>query len=334
MIVNKDLNSADPTLKKWMTAIRYLHMAKRSAPSSAKNLIPPLPIDSLQRTQLAPTFDPRTVHHLNRIMGNLHITTLRERADLLSEILERELKVSITGTALSTVFGRKRSWAHGMTAEHLHALDFPDPVHPGRPGLVDYTLEDEPVRSSVLPLKQITLIRTMSTIIKMIHALIMIDGDIPLNRISTHPLENFLGLLRRILHDCKKFDEFLHGVARNVIVSEIFHELGYPCDICDRENQGGVVNWTSGKAIPDPKFTAAEAVEQIWVTLPLGASPHTYVSSEDAEKIDKVMAWLEKIERVTSTKQIICDGHFTIRATANSKIMASLLQGRPSRPWR
>jgi hypothetical protein len=48
MIVNKDFNSADPTLKKWMTAIRYLHMAKRSASSSAKNLIPPLPIDFLQ----------------------------------------------------------------------------------------------------------------------------------------------------------------------------------------------------------------------------------------------------------------------------------------------
>jgi hypothetical protein len=34
MIVNKDVNSGDPTLKKWITAIRYLHMAKHSAPSS------------------------------------------------------------------------------------------------------------------------------------------------------------------------------------------------------------------------------------------------------------------------------------------------------------
>jgi hypothetical protein len=66
-------------------------------PSSAKSLLPPLPIDSLQQTQLAPTFDPRTVRHLNRIMGNLHIMTLREQVYLLSEILERELKVSITG---------------------------------------------------------------------------------------------------------------------------------------------------------------------------------------------------------------------------------------------
>jgi hypothetical protein len=93
-----------------------------------------------------PTFDPMTVRHLNRIMSNLHITTLREQVDLLSEILEQKLKVSITGTELSINFGRKGSGAHGMIAEHLHALDSPDPLHPGRPGLVDQTLEDDVVR--------------------------------------------------------------------------------------------------------------------------------------------------------------------------------------------
>jgi hypothetical protein len=79
-------------------------------------------------------------------MGNLHITTLREQVDLLSEISERKLKVSITGADLSTVFGRKGSWAYGVIAEHLHALNSPDPSHPGRPGLVDHTLEDHVVR--------------------------------------------------------------------------------------------------------------------------------------------------------------------------------------------
>jgi hypothetical protein len=58
---------------------------------------------------------------------------LPEQVYLLSEILDRELKVSITGAELSTVFGRKRLWAHGMIAEHLHALDSPGPLHPGRP---------------------------------------------------------------------------------------------------------------------------------------------------------------------------------------------------------
>jgi hypothetical protein len=42
-------------------------------------------------------------------MGNIQMTTLPEQVDLLSEILERELKQSITGAELSTVFGRKGS---------------------------------------------------------------------------------------------------------------------------------------------------------------------------------------------------------------------------------
>jgi hypothetical protein len=110
--------------------------------------------------------------------------------------------------------------------------------------------EQGPAGSSVSPLKRITLIRTISTIIGVIYALIMIDGGIPLDRISTHPLENFFGLLRLILHDCNKFEEFLHAAARNVIVNEIFHELGHPRDICGRENQGGVVSGISGKTTP------------------------------------------------------------------------------------
>jgi hypothetical protein len=79
-------------------------------------------------------------------MGNLHITTLHKRVYLFSEILERELKVSITGAELSTVLGRKGSWAHGMIAEHLHAPHSPDSLYPGRLGLVDHTLEDDVVR--------------------------------------------------------------------------------------------------------------------------------------------------------------------------------------------
>jgi hypothetical protein len=93
-----------------------------------------------------PTFDPRTVRHLNQIMGNLHITTLREQVCLLSEILVREPKVSITAAELSMIVGEKGLSAHGMIAKHLHALDSPDPLHPGCSGLVDHTLEDDVVR--------------------------------------------------------------------------------------------------------------------------------------------------------------------------------------------
>jgi hypothetical protein len=59
-------------------------------------------------------------------MGYIHITKLRDQGYLLYEILEREFTGSVTGTELNTVFGRKGPWAHGMIAEHLHALDSPD----------------------------------------------------------------------------------------------------------------------------------------------------------------------------------------------------------------
>jgi hypothetical protein len=50
MIVNELLNSRDLNIKKGSAAIRYAHMPKRSALSSEGNLLPPLPIDSLQST--------------------------------------------------------------------------------------------------------------------------------------------------------------------------------------------------------------------------------------------------------------------------------------------
>jgi hypothetical protein len=79
-------------------------------------------------------------------MGSLQMTTLREQVYLLSEILERELKKVMFGAELSTVFGRKVSWAYGMIAEHFHQLDSPDHLHPGRQRLVDVSLEDDVTR--------------------------------------------------------------------------------------------------------------------------------------------------------------------------------------------
>jgi hypothetical protein len=69
---------------------------------------PPVFANRLRSMDAAcPTFDPTTVRHLNRIMGNFRIMTLRKQVYLLSEIVEWELKVSITSTELSTVFEKK-----------------------------------------------------------------------------------------------------------------------------------------------------------------------------------------------------------------------------------
>jgi hypothetical protein len=38
-----------------------------------------------------------------------------------------------------------------MIAEHLRALDSPDHLHPGHPGLVDHTLEDDDTKNDSRP---------------------------------------------------------------------------------------------------------------------------------------------------------------------------------------
>jgi hypothetical protein len=51
----------------------------------------------------------------------------------------------------------------------------------------------------VLHIKLITVIRAMITVLGFIFALRNVNFDIPLDRMSTHPLENFFGLPRRLV---------------------------------------------------------------------------------------------------------------------------------------
>jgi hypothetical protein len=180
----------------------------------------------------------------------------------------------------------------------------------------------------VWPFKRITLLRVMGTIVAVIHALVILDCDVPLDRISTHPLENFFGLLRRLLHDCNRFDEFLHATARNAIVNEIHHELHHKRDICGRENEGGTVSRTEKGISVTPTFTAEHAVRHIWMALSLSSANKMELTTKEMQEIETVMSWLESLERISTTKRLERDAHFAIRATANSKILASLLQDR------
>jgi hypothetical protein len=103
-----------------------------------------------------------------------------------------------------------------------------------------------PAGSFSMPLKRITPIRSMATIIGLVFALMLLNYDMLLDRIGIHPPENFFGLLRKLLRYCNKFREFLHAAARNVIVTAIIDELKHPRDICGRENLGGLVGQTEG----------------------------------------------------------------------------------------
>jgi hypothetical protein len=105
-----------------------------------------------------------------------------------------------------------------------------------------YAIDQEPqLADCVRPFREITLLCCMNTVPGFIYGLVTIKGDLLLDRIGTHPLENFFGLLRRILHDCDRFDEFLHAVTRTIIVDDAFEELRHHRNICGLTNIGGVV---------------------------------------------------------------------------------------------
>jgi hypothetical protein len=38
--------------------------------------------------------------------------------------------------------------------------------------------------------------------------------------------------LRRILHDCNRFEDLLHAVTRTILVDQVFAHLQYHRDIC------------------------------------------------------------------------------------------------------
>jgi hypothetical protein len=154
------------------------------------------------------------------------------------------------------------------------------------------------------------------------------DREIPLDRISTHPLENFFGLLRRLLHDCNRFDEVLHGAAKNAIVNRVYHELGHPVEICGRANVAGIVNATGDKPETAPTFTSQQAYEQIMTAFEISQFPDRQLDEMAILQIEEVFDWLQVLNSPTMTAQIETGRYFVIRATANSKIMASLLQRR------
>jgi hypothetical protein len=76
-------------------------------------------------------------------------------------------------------------------------------------------------------------------------------------------LENFFGLMRRLLHDCNSFDEVLRAMARNSIVNEVFLELQHPLDIAQRANLGGIFARTTDGLDLIPDFRATEVLSRL-----------------------------------------------------------------------
>jgi hypothetical protein len=160
----------------------------------------------------------------------------------------------------------------------------------------------------------------MNTVIGLIFALAKIKGDIPLDRIGTHPLENFFGLLRRILHDCNRFDELLHAVARTMVVDEVFEDLGHPRDICGRKNVGGVVCKFDPEC-PDLQVDPEPTYKNI-----INLVNDLLHGSTGNIKNAPGMKWLREFNEASMTDAIRREGTVLLRITSSNDIMSNILQ--------
>jgi hypothetical protein len=139
---------------------------------------------------------------------------------LFSEIISDTTRLLIREVAL-LIFSYLFETSHPRSGNgpFTFLLELPHECHFQQQGASGY---------QVIPLKPITLIRAMTTVMGLIWASNEFRFDIPLDRISTHPLENFFDLLRWMLHDCHKFDEVVHAAARNAIVHHLDENLAHP----------------------------------------------------------------------------------------------------------
>lgn len=106
---------------------------------------------------------------------------------------------------------------------HRESVEISRPSGPISPVLQEQ--ERDRHRALVLPLQRITIVQGMQTSIGLIHALRPLS-EVPFHWLSTHPPENCLGLLRRLLRDCDWLPDIVAGAAKNVIVEEVKEGLG------------------------------------------------------------------------------------------------------------
>jgi hypothetical protein len=187
--------------------------------------------------------------------------------------------------------------------------------------------EQGQAQSRVRAFKKSTLKRAINTVIGLASAMSTYGKELPLDRLTTHPLENFFGLMRRLLHDCNSFSEVLRAMARNSIVNEVFVEIQHPLDIAQRANLGGIVASPTDDGLDlIPAFKPSEAFSRLTDAPVIIHNLEEIPNPSRVEEIDAVFDWLQVIYEKTKTSQLEKEKELVIRASANSKIMAFLVQ--------
>jgi hypothetical protein len=81
-------------------------------------LLPPLPLEHLQWTELSTLFSPRSIRHISRTLADVEFESLRQQVAELAMFFREGRKTAITDLQLSVLFGHRGGWASGMIARH------------------------------------------------------------------------------------------------------------------------------------------------------------------------------------------------------------------------
>jgi DUF4097 and DUF4098 domain-containing protein YvlB len=153
-------------------------------------------------------------------------------------------------------------------------------------------------------------------------------SNITLNRLSTHPVENFFGLLMRIIHDVSTFNQMLKATANLRLMNEgieILSKEGAP-DVRQISTRMNMASVKIGKAQMDQQdsseFTARsndlKAVEDV--------CSRAYHHSEDIErnnrlKFDEFSGYIKQLALFIRTNNLAKERNCTFAATSGSRIM-------------
>jgi hypothetical protein len=92
---------------------------------------------------------------------------------------------------------------------------------------------------TVTPLQERTTMGFLNTVLVSLDVWDRV-GDIALGRLSSHPIENFFGFLRRSVHDVNIFAQMLTATSRSIIVKQRCRRLGLLDHLRTRTGNSGV----------------------------------------------------------------------------------------------
>jgi hypothetical protein len=153
-------------------------------------------------------------------------------------------------------------------------------------------------------------------------------SDIALDYLSTHPVENLFGLLRRILHDVNMFNQILKTTADLRLMNEWIELLSKEGDpdvprISTRMNMSGLkIRDAQMDQHNSSWFTASTEDSKALADVYLRGCRHREdIDRNDRLELDEFSAYIEQLTLFARTRNLANEENCTFAATSGSRII-------------